>query len=74
MKNTFLETFFIMAYAGETYENIFTFFLVLSLIYTHLLVKQSFKRIECLKNPEINNSYSLISEYMLKTMIASLVF
>ena len=72
MENKFLSSFFKIT--DETYSLVFISFLGSTMIIIPKCIHGSFKKLNTLKDSNMNNSYSIISEYMLKCMIFSLVF
>ena len=72
MENKFLCSFFDIT--DETYAIVFILCLVSTMIIIPKCVNDSMKKLNSLKDSEMNNSYSVISEYMLKCMIFSLLF
>ena len=70
--NKFLSSFFHIN--NETYVPIFLTFLGSSIVIIPNCIHGSIKKLKYLKDSENNNSYCVISEYMLIFIIASLVF
>ena len=72
MENKFLSSFFRIT--DETYALVFIACLISTMIIIPKCIHSSFKKLNSLKDSELNNSYSVISDYMLKCMIFSLAF